>query len=433
MACAEVRGKGSDGRGKCSSCPIHSLAVSTLKRILFVDDDRNVLEGLGRLLRPMRNEWSVTFACGGPEAIATLQAQTFDVLVTDMRMPVVDGKALLTHVHDNYPQIVRVVLSGHTELASAMAMVPLAHHFLSKPCKAEDLKAAIERAGRVRDMLADERIRSIIGTVDTLPTPPSVYTKLTQVLARPNVAIEDVSRVMESDPAMCAKILHLVNSSFFGAARRTTSVRDAISHLGTNMIRNLVSSLAVVQVFGQGKLPPGFSPEQIGREGRLVAALARTMITGNRLQADEAFAAGLLHEVGQLVLAAYAPDLFASACRSAAQSGEPLHEAELQEYKITHAEVGAYLLALWGLPWSIVEAVASHHTAPQISGDALTVTDAVYIANALVEAATPQVSKADRCSTVSILDPAYLSRIGVLGKLPEWQHSALELAGAQHG
>jgi HD-like signal output (HDOD) protein/CheY-like chemotaxis protein len=407
-----------------------------LKRILFVDDDSNVLGGLARLLRPMRHEWTTVFACGGAEAISMLQSQHFDVIVTDMRMPLMDGKALLTHVHEQYPEIIRIVLSGHTEVSSALAIVPLAHQFLSKPCKTDELKTAVERAGRVRDMLSDERIRRITGSVDRLPTPPAVYTKLTQLLSQPEFTLDDVANIMETDPAMCAKILHLVNSSFFGSARSTTNVRDAIYYLGTNMVRNLVTGVAMVEVFATNRLPPGFSPEQIGREGQLVGGLARIIMKGNRLRADEAYAAGLLHDVGHLVLGAYAPELFALACTRAKTDDLPLHQAEVEIYGVTHAEVGAYLLALWGLPWSIVEAVGHHHSAPSISSTTLEVSDAVYLANVVVQEALllarqPEAERTPRRALP--LDQAYLAKLGIAQRVAGWQHAADELLGGERG
>jgi HD-like signal output (HDOD) protein len=404
-----------------------------VKRILFVDDDSNALDAVGRLLRPLRNEWTLAFASGGPQAIAMLQQEAFDVVVTDMRMPVVDGKALLAHVHDKHPQVVRIVLSGQTELSSAVGVVPFAHQFLNKPCKPEDLKSAIERVGKVRDLLSSERIRGVIGAVDKLPSPPTVYARLTQALLRADVSIDEVTAIMESDPAMCAKLLHLVNSSFFGSGRRTTSVRDAISYLGTTMVRNLVTSVSVVDVLPTSRLPAGFCPERIGRECQLVAALARSIMKGNRMRADEAFSAGLLHEVGQLILAAHEPDLLEYVYSHATSLGEPLHVVEQQDYGLTHAEVGAYLLALWGLPWSIVEGVAGHHCAPALSSGTLDVLDAVYLANALVEEVMPARSDGASRTTSVGLDPAYLARLGVSAKLPEWQRVAHELAGSLNG
>lgn len=401
-----------------------------MKRILFVDDDSHVLDGLGRLLRPMRNEWTLVFACGGAKAISTLAAEPFDIIVTDIRMPVIDGKALLAHVHEKYPHMVRLVLSGHTELAGGSAVVPFAHQFLTKPCKSDELKQAIERVFKVRGMLSSERIRGVIGAVDRLPSPPTIYTRLTQLLGRSEASLEDVVEIMESDPGICAKLLHLVNSSFFGSARKTTSIRDAISYLGTNAVRNLVTSVSMTDVVRSAQLPAGFSVERIGRHAQLVSALARTILKGNRARADEAFSAGLMHEVGQLILAAHEPALLESVYKLAKHLSQPLHVVEQQEYGLTHAEVGAYLLALWGLPWSIVEAVAAHHSAPLLSSGKLEVMDAVYLANALVdETEEPECTVEQTCAA---LDPTYLQRLGVSQRLPEWQRVATELAGMAH-
>ena len=111
-----------------------------MRRILFVDDDPRILEELRDMLRPQRHDWEMAFAPSGDAALALMQASPFDVIVSDMRMPGMDGAALLARVRQEYPQVVRIVLSSHTELSTALRVVPVAHQFLAKPCDAEMLR-----------------------------------------------------------------------------------------------------------------------------------------------------------------------------------------------------------------------------------------------------------------------------------------------------
>jgi DNA-binding NtrC family response regulator len=108
-----------------------------MKRVIFVDDEARILEGLRRMLRPMRNQWEMAFAPGGQAALDVMATTPFDVIVSDMRMPGMDGAALLEQVREHYPEVIRIVLSGHTEMATALRVVPIAHQFLAKPCDAE--------------------------------------------------------------------------------------------------------------------------------------------------------------------------------------------------------------------------------------------------------------------------------------------------------
>lgn len=402
-----------------------------MTRILFVDEGSQALTALSGQLETFRDTWTMASCNGGSEAIAMLQAQPFDVVVSNLRTQAPGGQPLLRHLQDKYSHLVRIALASDTELDTALLGTPLAHQFLSKGCRADELGHAIERASQIVAMISDERIRALIGSVDRLPTPPAIYARLSEALQSNTLSIGDAAKIVESDPGMCAKILRLVSSSFFGTPRKTINVRDAIAYLGTNMIRHLVISLAMTDSMGGARLPPGFYIEKIGREGQLVGMLARKIMKHNRIRADEAFAAGLLHDVGQLVLAAYAPKLFARAYgRSNLSKAPPLHEVEVQEYALTHAQIGAYLLALWGLPWSIVEAVANHHHAPQTNASSLEVRDAVYLATTLLDELTRSGSGAGREPIPSAIDPAYLAKLGVADRLASWQTDARDLIAA---
>lgn len=390
-----------------------------MKRILFVDDEPRVLEGLRNLLRRYRRQWEMTFALGGPAALELLKARSFDVIVTDMRMPEIDGAALLTWVQREHPRTVRIVLSGHTELQAALQALPVAHQFLSKPCDAAELETVIERACKTQTLVDDPQIQQLVGGINRLPALPQVYQQLMQALAEDRTQARDVAALLQQDMTLCAKLLQIVNSAFFRLARRITKVEEAVSYLGFSMVRNLALT---VEVFDAKRQPPGFSFEALQQHALRVATLARQIIADPR-RADDAFMAGMLHDIGKLVLALRMPEKFRGALALAHQRQQPPWRIEQETLGVSHAEVGAYLLGLWGLPYPIIEAVAFHHqprAIPPYQFDALA---AVHVANCLVHESAPAAGLA-----LEPPDSDYLATLGVLDRLDDWR----TLANAQN-
>jgi HD-like signal output (HDOD) protein len=391
-----------------------------MKKILFVDDDPSILQGLQRMLRKHGREWHMEFAGGGDEAKQRLTREPFDVIVTDMRMPGVDGAALLAHVHNLYPQTVRIVLTGHAETEAAMRAVSVAHQFLCKPCDPDVLKGVVNRACGLHSLLAGTSLTETIGTIDSLPVLPTVYRDLLAALADPEVELEDVADVVARDPGISAKILQLVNSSFFGLARAVTDMRQATSCLGLNTIRNLTLSVEVFRSF-EGHDPGIIKLEREQRHALLAARIAKQLLP-NRIQSENAFLAAMLHDVGKLIMAFKMPEAFAAAERDR-QPDEPGYAAEERLHGVSHAEIGAYLLGLWGLPYPIVEAVANHHHPGRVPHTSFDILGAVHVAEYLAFE-----QEGDGSSGEGVIDETYLADLGVLPELPRWRALAAEQA-----
>ncbi|HLG58660.1 MAG TPA: response regulator [Vicinamibacterales bacterium] len=355
-----------------------------MKRILFVDDEVNVLDGLRNVLRKQRREWDMVFAIGGQAALDELERAPFDVIVSDMRMPGMDGAALLQKVKDRYPAIARIVLSGHAEREAVMRTLPVAHQYLSKPCEEEQLRSVITRTCNLQALLHDETIRSVIGHFDALPSAPQLYSEITEAAARSNTTLAVVSRIVEKDPALVAKVLQLVNSAYFGLAHRVTSVQQAVQFLGLDLIKGLAMT---EHVFAGATFSPieGFSVEGLQRHSLLIARVAKKAMD-NSPRSDEVFAAAIVHDIGKILLACGFPDRFGEVVRMARERGQPFHQVEPEVFGTTHAEVGAYLLGAWGLPFAMVEAVAYHHRPELVPDGEREVLMAVYLAEAFIEA-----------------------------------------------
>jgi HD-like signal output (HDOD) protein len=373
--------------------------------VLFVDDDPSVLGGLRRMLREHRDRFETLCADSGRGALALLATTPVDVLVTDMRMPGMDGAELLEIVRQRYPDVVRIVLSGELDEHSAVRLAVLAHQFLSKPCEFDALVDAIERSCGIRSRLVDSELRDALGRLDALPSPRPTLRQLTEVLGGGDVDMYEVITLIRGDPAITAKLLQLVNSAFFGLPRHVTDVRDAVVYLGLGMIRDLVAAADVFHAFEDDDRIDRGTYEQI-RADCVRAAEIAGQLSG---ALPDACVAGVLHDVGMLALAVCLPGELARAAHDARRTSTPLHVVEADLFGATHADIGAYLLTLWGFRDEIVEAVAYHHSAPELANDA-PLTHVTYVATCLASRYDTPDGEVPLETPVP-LDPGYLARV----------------------
>jgi len=353
-------------------------------KILFVDDDRNILDSLRLALRVMRGEWDMRFAGSGAEALDILAAEPQDVIISDMRMPGMDGAQLLAAVQARHPATVRIILSGFADQESVLRTVKLAHQYLSKPCPPEEIKAAIAGALRLRGVLLNPGLRELVARIETLPALPPVYTKLTAALADESCSLATIGAIISQDVGMSTGILRLVNSAFFGLPVQVSSVSHAVRLLGTETIRVLVLSIHLFRTQNPGELP-GFGLKELWEHSARVSCFAKSIaeVEGlGKAERDACFIAGTLHDAGKLVLASGLPDDYGRALALVAQKDLRLHEAEREIFGATHAEVGAYLFSLWGFSDAIIEAVCWHHDAERVACREFSPLTAVAVANA---------------------------------------------------
>ncbi|OQX19779.1 MAG: hypothetical protein BWK76_03475 [Desulfobulbaceae bacterium A2] len=333
-----------------------------MKQVLFVDDEPNILEGLRRMLRGLRNDFTFHFAANGREALELMQQVEIDVIVSDMRMPGMDGATLLEEVRRRQPHAIRIILSGHADEKAILRTVGVVHRYLSKPSGPEQLKAVLENAAAIHTMLSDGSLKNLVSEIGALPCLPSVFARLQQLLANEKTSVDEVGALIGQDIALSAKVLQLVNSAFFGLYQQVESPSRAVALLGLDTIRALALG---VGIFADLPPSPGISVEYLWDHSLRTSELARRIAqhedAGNKPLAGHAFIAGLLHDLGKLILATRLPTKYQEAAQLAATENIPLHEAEQRVFGVGHCPVGAYLLGLWGLPGCEVEAVAFHH------------------------------------------------------------------------
>ena len=399
-----------------------------MKRILFVDDEPRILDGLRDMLRRERKRWDMVFALGGEAALAECERQPFDVLVSDMRMPQMDGAQLLTRVRERYPGTVRIILSGHTEPEAAMRAVPVAHQFLAKPCDATTLTRTIERACAMQGRVQNDAMRRLLGLIDGLPPRPRVYSDMLALLQDGGGSTAQLARVLERDLALGAKLLQLVNSAFFGAPRHITRIEDAVAYVGQRTILDLAVS---VSAFSSPTPVAGLSLDALQRRSFVAGRVAQSLVQDETLR-DEAFLAGMLQDIGMLTLAARLPAHWAAALGSIAAVPRPLHAVEHELWGVTHADVGAYLLGLWGLPDRVVEAVARHHDPRAAAAEHADLVAATYLAGRLARECDTEAVHPDVVA-LEALDVAYLADTGLADRVDETRARVRELAAGGQG
>ncbi len=325
-------------------------------KILFVDDEIRVLEALERSLEMIvDDDWQLEFVNSGAAALARMAEEDFDVVVTDMRMPGIDGAELLARARELAPRTVRIVLSGQMEASNALRAMERAHQILGKPCRAELVLDVLRSSTRFRTMLDDEPFRRAVISIDRLPAAPSTYREIQAELARSNASAATVAAIVAKDPGLTARMLQVANSPFFGGARRIDDVRNAISRLGLQMI----SALALGAIFDESESSSHeLDLGALARSGLHTATLTARLAPS---EGQHAYLAGMLSEVGRVVFAVTDPRRFDRGERQIREHARSIVEVEREIWGVGHAEVGAYLLAVWGLPDGVVDAVCGHH------------------------------------------------------------------------
>lgn len=295
--------------------------------ILFVDDEPMMLSAFRALFRKERTSWDMFFAHSAGEALDLMAAHEVDVLVSDMRMPAMDGASLLRSVHRKYPATCRVLLSGQANDDEISRALPLLHSYLLKPCQPASLRAVIERCRRVRQALPEIELRRLVGGLITLPSVEKTG-YLVHAVSDPAASLDEKVRLITSEPALCAKLLQVANSPAFGDTT-TVSVPTALQRLGSDVTRALLTSSALCE--------SGAELVAIYDHSVRVAIRARELARDG--EPDLAFVTGLFWDVGRMALLC---------------SPEQIEVSHADE---TSRKVGANILRLWSMPDAVADAV----------------------------------------------------------------------------
>jgi len=396
------------------------------KRIIFVDDESRILDGLRRMLRTLHKEWDMTFVSGGREALQAMAESTFDVIVSDMRMPDMNGAQLLEQVKCEYPQVVRIALSGQTSKETILRSVGPIHQYLPKPCDAETLKNTISRVCSNKCLLNNPKLQGVISQLESLPCLSTLYTDLICELQSDDASIEKVGKIISQDIGMSTKILQLVNSSFFGVRQHVSGVSQAVSLLGLEIIKALVLTIKVFSHFDNIKTK-SFSIPNLRQHSIIVGEWSKKITQMEHAPSkvsDFAMVAGLLHDVGKLVLASKIPQDYQHVLEHAENESISIYQAEQDILQATHCQVGGYLLGLWGFDESIIDALLDHHHPKYTQDKELIVLAAVHAADVISH---EQDSSAGNLPAPQV-NAEFLDEIGLLKRFSVWRETCLGAA-----
>ena len=387
-----------------------------------------VLKGLQRSLRKMRAEWEMTFTSSSKEALDILGSGSYDVIVSDLRMPQMDGAQLLAEVKSKHPQVVRIILSGQVEQETTFKSVQVAHQSISKPCDVDILKHTLSKLFALRNLLEDESIKRIVSQTETLPSLPAVYTEVINELQSPDPSVQKVGEIISSDLAMTAKILQVVNSAFFGLVRKISNPKEAVMLLGTETIKALVLSVKIFSEFNQKKFV-WFNFDELFNHSMSVSMFAQTISKKEDLDqslVNNSLMAGMFHDLGKLILVTNFQKPYQKVLTEAGETQQNLWDLENERFGTSHAEIGAYLMGLWGLEYPVIEAIAFHHCPGKSLSNSTGLLTAVHFGDAF-DRLKNGANDLNSENGLRQLDRGYLDDLGVAGRINDWQTVCKEL------
>jgi putative nucleotidyltransferase with HDIG domain len=391
------------------------MIIPVLKRLLFVDDEPLIRELYSTLGATLGKGHEVHTAANAVEALDLLDEKNFDVVVSDLAMPEMDGIEFLNEVVRAYPQSARIVISGFADRLKVAECLTVGHRFFSKPFHLNGLSVLLRRICQYSYLVSNDRVRKMVCGTGALPTPPETYVRLRELVASPHAHIDDISAVVEEDPGLSTKLLHIVNSAQFGMARQIVAPSEAVQIAGLEIIKALVLGSQVFNFYDRHNYTrSAFKDLWTHSVNTAVAARKVALVEGLPMDAaEECFFAGLLHDIGKLILAANAEREYGVAMELSSKAGLPLEQAEMGIFASTHAHVGAYLLALWGVPDSVISAVELHHTLDPSRITGFDAALAVHVAQNLEPGGARK----------KLLNTALLEKLGLMDRLPVWEEA----------
>ncbi len=394
------------------------------KRICFVgfaEDQPAALKSLQEAMSAIDGTWDCAFAPNGPKALAAMAAESFDAVVTNMHLPGMNGAELLQQVGTLHPKTLRFVLGNVADQELIINCIGGTHHFIAQPCKPQALISTIQRGIALDAWLSTDQLRALVPRFRRLPTLPLTYFEVLKQVDSPVASVQSIGEVIARDPAATARLLQMVNSAAFALDQKVTDPVHAVSLLGLETVKSLVLCLQVFSPNDAAK-KAGLSFDHLWDHSFSVATIAREIATremGDARMANDAFTAGLLHDVGRIVLASNLPKEYAEVVAAARQNSRLLNTEEATQLGVTHAQAGAYLLGLWGMPAPLVEAAALHHTPSHTFTREFSLLTVVHVANVFAY-------EKDSCSEGFVppeLDLAYLEVLGLADRAAAWRQA----------
>ena len=397
------------------------------KSILFVDDEEMILKGLKRMLHKYSKEWDMRFALGAEVALKMLNEQEVNVVVTDMKMPGMSGVELMEKIKTLYPHTVRIVLSGHSEKEDVIKSIKLAHQYLAKPVESEKLISVIEQTYYLNTVLKDKEVKRVVATIEALPALPTTYNKIMKELESDDFSLKNIGAIVSQDIGTSTNILKQVNSSFWGLTSKVQTPDQAVNLLGADIIKSLVLKHHIFSLY-EDIGSDIFSISDMEKKAILSSQFSKIISTELKLEKelqDSAFIATMLQDVGILILLTNFPKTYNVVLDELKKNeGYSLRQAELSVMGVSHAEIGAYLLGIWGMNFEVVSAIAMHHSPKVLDKRTDLVTFISYLSNAIYETLNDDIFNMPDDMDI---DRVYLANIGMLEKIDTFYEKCREV------
>ena len=365
-------------------------------RILFVGDEASLPAEVTEYIRELGEDWQVQTVTDGNAAIAAAATVQLDAVIAAPALPDLTTATLLGQIRTLSPETIRIALieAEQSNRAPPARIIGVAHRFLPLPLSPEMLLEAVTSIEELQELLGNPILRASIGRIEKLPSPPHLYLSLMHALEQDDGSnAADLAKLVSADPAIAAKVLQLCNSAYFSNGRSMSDLRTAVTRLGIATLRDLVLASEVFSVQALSNA----ERNALQQRSLLASKLASKMLPSS--SSELGATAALLADIGLLL-----PGI-----RNEREPVDP------NDDRPGHAEAGAYLLGLWGLPMPIIEAVAFHRQPQRSSTRSFWVTGAVHVAMALASGTE--------------IDEDYLAKTGMLNKLPTWREQAENLMG----
>ena len=335
------------------------------KAILFVDDEKAILNSIRREF--FDSPYEVFIASSGKEALEILNKNQIDLVVSDMRMPEMDGYELLKRVKSIHPSIIRLILSGFTDEKTVFKSIynNLAKLFITKPWKKDDFRRAIDEVFKTEELLQNNKSLKQIKDIGKLPTIPAVLKEISDVIENDDHNIEKIVKLIEEDITLSSEVLRIINSAFYGI--KTASIKTAVLSLG---LVNLKAIIATAEVFKSEN--DFYNKKQIWEHSNITNKILIELYDKilNKKLPDYYSTAGLLHDIGKVAFFKIYDKEYDEIYKLAeGKSLEEINQLEKEKFNIDHEELGGYLLQWWDIPYAIVESALYHHN-PMLSSEA---------------------------------------------------------------
>ncbi len=367
------------------------METKNKKSVLFVDDEKNVVSALKRMLYSYRKEWELNFAESGLEALEILKKQKIDVIVTDIRMPHMGGDKLLKIIKDEFPEVIRITLSGFAEDRTTLHTARVAHQAIAKPADPEEIISTLKRAFKLRECLNNNKIQRLFNNLEQIPSLPEIYLELENEILSNNSSLKKISEIISKDPLITAKILQLTNSAFFGFPLRVNNIEQAVNFLGINLIKSLILTIKLFKLIDEDG-PKAKFYQSIWQHSNKVALMSKKIAkikSFNKELQDDMFLAGLFHDIGKLILAENLDNYIETVNRTMQEENCSYVEAERKFLDTDHAHLSAYLLGLWGFPDPIIAPILFHHEDIPLRIENLSANNVLRISDSLINSSVP--------------------------------------------